>query len=149
MLRIDVALDHEPFAVDVERLRKAVSLILKDAGFKRGAISLAIVDDGTIHDVNRKFLNHDEPTDVISFVLEEDDAGIEAELVLGADTAARTAAELGVSPDDELLLYAIHGALHLVGYDDLSDEPRVEMRAAEQKYLTQFGVVLPGPSADA
>jgi probable rRNA maturation factor len=149
MLRIDVALDHEPFPVDVERLREAVSLILKDAGKKKGAISLAIVDDATIHDVNRRFLNHDEPTDVISFVLEEDGASIDAELVLGADTAKRVAAELGVSPGDELLLYAIHGALHLVGHDDLSDGPRVEMRAAEQKYLAHFGVVLPGPSADA
>lgn len=147
MLRIDVALDHKPFPIDVARLRDAVTRILKDAGKKKAVISLAIVDDATIHDVNLRFLQHDEPTDVISFVLEEDETSIEAELVLGADVAARVAGELGVAPGDELLLYAVHGALHLVGHDDLSDEPRELMRAAERKYLAQFGIVLPGPTA--
>jgi probable rRNA maturation factor len=107
---------------------------------------LAVVDDATIHDVNRRFLNHDEPTDVVTFVLEESENSLDGEIVLGADVAWRTAAELRVSPGDELLLYVIHGALHLVGYDDLSDEPRVEMRRCEQQYLAAFGVRLPEPS---
>jgi probable rRNA maturation factor len=149
MLRIDIALDHEPFAVDVGRLRDAVRRILNDHGKQRGAISLAVVDDATIHDVNRRFLNHDEPTDVISFVLEEDETSLDGEIVLGADVAARSAAQLGIAPGDELLLYTIHGALHLVGYDDLSDEPRMAMRAAEKKYLAAFGITLPEASADA
>jgi len=146
MLRIDVALDHQPFPIDVERLRKAVRSVLDDHGFEQGSVSLAIVDDAVIHDVNRRFLQHDEPTDVVTFVLEQDEGMLEGELVLGADVAARTAAELGVQPDDELLLYAIHGALHLVGYDDLSDEPRVEMRRQEREYLAAFGLQLPEPS---
>ena len=146
MLRIDVALDHEPFHVDVERLRVAVRRVLSDHEIKKGSISLAIVDDATIHDVNRRFLNHNEPTDVVTFVLEEAPGSIEGELVLGADVAARTAKDLNVAPGDELLLYAIHGALHLVGYDDLSPEPRVEMRAQERKYLATFGLELPEPS---
>jgi len=48
-----------------------------------------------------------------------------------------------------LLLYCIHGALHLVGHDDLTPEPRREMRAAEKKYLALFGVELPSASDDA
>jgi probable rRNA maturation factor len=145
MLRIDVALDHEPFAVDVERLREAVRRVLADHGKSKGSISLAVVDDATIHDVNRRFLNHDEPTDVLTFVLDEDEASIDGEIVLGADTAARVAAELNVPPGDELLLYAIHGALHLAGYDDLAPEPRAAMRRAERKYLEAFGLRLPEP----
>lgn len=148
MLRIDLALDHEPFPIDGERLRAAVRQILKDHGKTKGSVSLAVVDDATIHDVNRRFLQHDEPTDVVSFVLEEEGASLDGEIVLGADTAARTARELGVAAGDELLLYAIHGALHLVGYDDLSDEPRVEMRAQERKYLAAHGIVLPEPTSN-
>ena len=146
MLRIDVALDHEPFPVDVERLREAVRRVLSDHGKTKGSISLAVVDDATIHDVNRRFLNHDEPTDVVTFVLEETETLLDGEIVLGADVAARTAAELGVDPADELLLYVVHGALHLVGYDDLSPEPRVEMRKQEREYLATFDVRLPEPS---
>lgn len=148
MIRVDFTIEHEPFPVDAERLCDAVKRIVKDAGKTKGAISLAVVDDATIHDVNLKYLNHDEPTDVVSFVLEEDEKLLDGEIVLGADVAARSAAELNVDPGDELLLYCIHGALHLVGHDDLTPEPRREMRAAEKKYLALFGVELPSASDD-
>lgn len=148
MIRVDIAVEHEPFPVDVERLRAAVRRITQDAGKTKGAISVAVVDDATIHDVNLRFLQHDEPTDVVSFVLEEDDKLLEGEVVLGADVAARTAAELGVSPADELLLYCIHGTLHLVGHDDLTPEPRKLMRAQERAYLAGFGIELPSPSEE-
>jgi probable rRNA maturation factor len=148
-LRVDIALDHEPFDVDVGRLREAVTRIARDHGRTKGTVSLAIVDDATIHDVNRRFLNHDEATDVVSFVLEEGEKLLDGELVVGADVAARTAAELGVPPGDELLLYVVHGTLHLVGYDDLSPDPRATMRAKEREYLASFGVELPAPADDA
>jgi probable rRNA maturation factor len=147
--RVDIALDHEPFPVDVERLREAVTRIARDHGRSKGTVSVAIVDDATIHDVNRRFLNHDEPTDVVSFVLEEGEKLLDGELIVGADVAVRTAAELGVPPGDELLLYVIHGTLHLAGYDDLTPEPRGTMRAKEREYLASFGVELPAPADDA
>ena len=84
---------------------------------------------------------------MVTFVLEEAESSLDGEIVLGADVAARVAAELGVPAGDELLLYVIHGALHLVGYDDLSDEPRVEMRRFERQYLASFGVRLPEPTS--
>ena len=63
-------------------------------------------------------LNHDWPTDVLSFVLEDDDGHLEGEVIISADTAAAAAAELGWPPAAEQLLYVIHGMLHLVGYRD-------------------------------
>ncbi len=148
MIRIDVAVEHEPFPVDADRLADAVRRILRDHGKRRGSVSLAVVDDAAIHDVNRRFLSHDEPTDVISFVLEDEGTLMEGEIVLGVETALRTARELNVAPEDELLLYAIHGALHLAGYDDLSPEPRRAMRAKERDYLRSYDVELPAASDD-
>ncbi|MBL9082500.1 MAG: rRNA maturation RNase YbeY [Planctomycetales bacterium] len=145
MIRVDITVEHEPFPVDVERLRAAVLRIVKDAGKSKGSVSVAVVDDATIHDVNLRFLQHDEPTDVVSFALEDEGKLLEGEIVLGADVAARSAAELKIPPDDELLLYAIHGALHIVGHDDLTPEPRKTMRAREREYLAAFGVSLPSP----
>lgn len=147
-LRVDIAVEYEPFEIDVDRLRSAADKILRDHGIERGTVSLAVVDDPSIHDINRKFLDHDEPTDVISFALEEEPGYLEGEIVASADTARRTAAELGIAPADELLLYVIHGSLHLVGYDDLTPEPRTAMRAAERKYLAEFGLELPSPTED-
>ena len=113
---------------------------MQDSAFSSAAISLAVVDDETIHELNRRHLDHDWPTDVLSFVLEDDGDHLEGEVIISADTAAAAADELGCSAADEQLLYVIHGMLHLVGYDDKSDADAQEMRAAEARYLQQFGV---------
>jgi probable rRNA maturation factor len=140
---VAVSINQSRHEVDQRRLIEAALAILRDSTFSTASISLAVVDDETIHELNRRHLNHDWPTDVLSFVL--DDAGdhLEGEIILSADTASSVAEELGVPAADEQLLYVIHGMLHLIGYDDRSDEDAVEMRAAEVKYLSRFGVELP------
>src|SRR5882757_933779 len=107
--------------VNEAQLTEAATAVLQDSTFSSAAISLAVVDDETIHDLNRRHLEHDWPTDVLSFVLEDDGDHLEGEVVLSADTAAIAAEELGSSPSEEQLLYVVHGMLHLVGYDDKSD----------------------------
>ncbi len=140
MLSIDLCNDHPTHQVDETRLRRAVAAILADAGIARGSVSIAVVDDARIHELNRQFLEHDYPTDVLSFVLEQQPGELEGEVIVSADTAARMADSFAWTTDDELLLYVIHGTLHLVGYDDLEDEPRQQTRAAEQRYLSLVGL---------
>ncbi len=106
--------------VDEAQLIEAATAVLQDSAFSSAAISLAVVDDATIHELNRRYLDHDWPTDVLSFVLEDDGDHLEGEVILSADTAAAAAAEVGWPAADEQLLYVIHGMLHLVGYDDKS-----------------------------
>ncbi len=127
-------------AVDEPRLIQAAEAILHDSPYFSANISLAIVDDATIHELNRRHLKHDWPTDVLSFALEDDDTHLEGEVILSADTAATTAEELGIAAGDEQLLYVIHGMLHLVGYGDKSADEAKEMRAAEARYMKQLGV---------
>jgi len=109
-------------------------------------VSIAIVDDPTIHQLNREHLDHDWPTDVISFIFEADEetASVEGEIVASIDTATRLAQTAGWSAEDELLLYIIHGLLHLAGLDDIEPEDQVEMRVAERDCLLALGV----PGAD-
>jgi probable rRNA maturation factor len=128
--------------VNESQLVEAATAVLEDSDFSSAAISLAVVDDETIHDLNRRHLEHDWPTDVLSFVLEDEGDHLEGEVILSADTAASAAEELGHSPAEEQLLYVIHGLLHLVGYDDKSDTDAQEMRVAEAHYLQIFGVEL-------
>jgi probable rRNA maturation factor len=128
--------------VNEAQLTAAATAVLRDSAFSSAAISLAVVDDETIHELNRRHLEHDWPTDVLSFVLEDDGDHLEGEVILSADTAATAAEELGNSAAEEQLLYVIHGMLHLIGYDDKSDADAREMRAAEASYLQQFGVEL-------
>jgi probable rRNA maturation factor len=128
--------------IDETQLTEAASAILQDSAYSSAAISLAVVDDETIHELNRRHLEHDWPTDVLSFVLEDDGDHLEGEVILSADTASAAAGEHGHAAAEEQLLYVIHGMLHLVGYDDKADENAQEMRAAEARYLQQFGVEL-------
>lgn len=126
--------------VDRARLKEGVQRVLAGEGIAKATISLAVVDDPTMHELNRKYLNHDYPTDVLSFLLEVDDEHLEGEIIISADYAAREAAHFQWTPQDEMLLYVIHGTLHLAGYDDLEPELKAEMRAKEREYLAQFGL---------
>jgi probable rRNA maturation factor len=96
-----------------------------------------------MRELNRQFLEHDYATDVLSFVLESSPDGLEGEIVISADTAAAAAGKYGWRPHDELLLYSIHGALHLAGWDDADEEQAAAMRLRERHYLASFGLLPP------
>lgn len=143
MFRITIADNQQRLTFDRARLRAAVKTVLQCEGIDKARISLAIVDDPCIHELNRRYLAHDEPTDVLSFVLERRPGFVEGEIVASADTAARRAVQFNWPPADELLLYVVHGALHLAGYDDQTPAARGEMRRRERLYLHEFGLLPP------
>jgi probable rRNA maturation factor len=126
--------------VDRARLKEGVKRVFAGEGIDSAIISIAVVDDPTMHELNRRYLQHDYPTDVLSFLLEEDERRLEGEIIISADYAAREAAHFGWTPQDEMLLYIIHGSLHLAGYDDLEPDLKAEMRAKEREYLAGFGL---------
>lgn len=142
-IELSLANEQSAHAVDGRKLMGAARRVLADSKFKTAKVSLAVVDDAAIHALNRQYLQHDWPTDVLSFVLDAEGTHLSGEVILSADTAARTAAEGGWSPGDEQLLYVIHGVLHLVGLDDQSEAQARNMRAAERFYLEECGVELP------
>jgi probable rRNA maturation factor len=148
MIEIEIADQQSHVLVDANRIMRGARAILEDHGPSETLVSIAIVDDPTIHVLNRQYLRHDYPTDVLSFVLEQRHDMLEGEVVVSADTAARQAERFGWAADDELLLYIIHGVLHLVGFDDQSDEARVKMRGAERSYLARVGVTVRDQVAD-
>lgn len=118
-------------------------------------LSVTVVDDRTMHHLNRAHLNHDYTTDVISFPLEwsgpaeqppttdsdrAKDAIVEGEIVVNADYAARMAVEVGWDVVSELTLYAVHGMLHICGYDDLTPSEKDIMRSREAAVLNGLGL---------
>ena len=132
---VEVADRQATVQVDSSLLAEAVRSVIDDAGKTSAEVSVAVVDDATIQRINRDFLSHDYPTDVLSFALEETDERLEGEIILSAETAVRNAREFGQPVANELLLYAIHGALHLVGYEDKAESSAGKMRAAEERYM--------------
>ena len=142
-IAVGIADEQELRPIDqaiADRMMDAVRVIAADFGYEEGEISVAVMDDAAIRQLNQEYLDHDWATDVITFPLEEDDLVLEGEIVVSRETADREAANHPWSGDDELLLYVIHGMLHLVGFDDTEDEARAEMKAAERDYLMRFKV---------
>src|SRR5436305_9069704 len=141
-LKIEINREHQRHTVAAARLKKALRLILRDAGIKSAEISIALVSDERMHELNRQYLQHDYPTDVLSFSLARDEQAksLDGEIIASADYAAREAVRYHWSTDDELLLYIIHGCLHLIGYDDTTAKGKAAMREAEAKYLARFGL---------
>lgn len=138
-LKIEFA-DQQNLSVDTKPLAEIAASILEDHGVTEGELSIALVDDSSIREMNQKYLNHDWETDVISFVLDESDCSLTGQLIVSTETAQRVAVELDSTIAGELALYVAHGTLHLVGFDDLSEPDATNMRLAEKEYLERFSI---------
>ena len=92
MIRIEIANRQRAIPLDRRMLRRAVRAILADEGVAEAEISIAIVDDREIRELHRRYLGEDEPTDVLSFVLEQSESRLDGEVIASADTARRQAA---------------------------------------------------------
>jgi probable rRNA maturation factor len=137
-IKVAIASPQELVVVDRKRLRETAQRVLEGEGIRDAEISLAFVDNPTIHQLNKRYLNHDEPTDVLSFPLSEGKR-LAGELVIGAEVARAQADGAGHDVQAELGLYVIHGLLHLCGYDDAEPKDAAKMRERERHYLKEMG----------
>jgi probable rRNA maturation factor len=141
MSRVTIACPQEIVEIDRGRMRQVVRTVLEGEGVADAEISLAFVDNPTIHTLNKRYLQHDEPTDVLSFPLSEPSAKkLAGELVVGVEVAQVQARERGHDVQVELALYVIHGVLHLCGLDDKTETAAAEMRHRERHYLRELGL---------
>jgi probable rRNA maturation factor len=154
-----LANEQSSIALHKRRLGDALRVTLEDERVATCELSVAVVTDARIHEINRQFLNHDFPTDVITFELSPPTrvAGIrrrpagmpvrrgaalqiEGEIVVSAETARRCSPEFCWTPHQELMLYLVHGVLHLCGYDDLDSREERLMRRRESEILAKLGL---------
>jgi probable rRNA maturation factor len=128
-------------------MRDVARAVLEGEGVAEAEISLAFVDNPTIHRLNQRYLQHDEPTDVLSFPMSEPNAKkLAGELVIGAEVALTQAKERGHDVQAELALYVVHGLLHLCGHDDYDPSDAARMRERERHYLELLGLPNIAPS---
>ena len=140
MLRISIANPYE-YPLEFQRLKEAARAVLEGEGVRACKVTLAFVDHSHIHRLNKQFLEHDEPTDVLTFPYTEPRSkSLEGEVVIGYGVAKENAADRGHELNLELLLYVIHGCLHLCGYEDGDNSSAAEMRAKERVYLKLLGL---------
>jgi probable rRNA maturation factor len=142
---LEILDEQDELAVDLERVREVCERILADAGIDSGRINVVFVDSETIRQFNRDFLQHDYVTDTISFPMEDrrSEGYLEGEVLVCTEIAKSRAAEFGWTADEELLLYVVHGMLHLVGFEDTTAEQRTIIQEKERSYLATLGIQVP------
>jgi probable rRNA maturation factor len=139
--------------VDLATLTSTVQHLLRLRGVTTGSLTLAITDDETVQRLNRDFRGIDAPTDVLSFAHEADAGetlalppelaaemdGFLGDIVIAFPYAKRQAAHYQNEVNAELRLLAVHGTLHLLGYDHATPEEEAAMWALQEEALAPFG----------
>ena len=106
-----------------------------------GEVRVRVVDDAEMDAAHRQYSGLPGTTDVLTFDLREDPAGLlDTDLLVCVDEAARQGARHGHDRARELLLYMVHGTLHCLGEDDATDDAAERMHAREDAVLTSIGV---------
>ena len=151
-MNISLENDQEKVVIN-EQLEQLLCLSLEAVARRHGldeavAVDVTLVDDQEIHSLNREYRSIDRPTDVLSFALDEDGGepklyGCPAlhllgDIVISMETAARQAEEFGHSLERETAYLAVHGLLHLLGYDHMEEEDRAIMREKEEEALREI-----------
>ncbi len=136
--------------ITIEAIKSKAQTLLDKLGRGNAELSILLTDDKTIASLNKRYLNRDGPTNVISFGQGEQfhnstNIDILGDIAISVDTAERQATTRGVSLTDEILILIVHGLLHLLGYlhdpkegASLKDESL--MQAEETRLLSLIGV---------
>jgi len=117
----------------------AVSAALAHGGRPELTLSVVFVSDAELARLHAEHLGDPSPTDVMAFDLGAEGGGPAGEVYVSVERARAVARERDLAPEAELLLYVVHGCLHLCGHDDHAPRARARMRAAERAVLARLG----------
>ena len=131
---IDVMMPH----LDLDRVREWISGVVDSCGYRVGELYYHFCSDEALLGINQQRLGHDFYTDIVTFPIFDEGDIISSEFCISLDRVAENSLLFGRSFENELLRVVIHGVLHLVGYDDHSDEDIAKMRAKEEECLQRF-----------
>jgi probable rRNA maturation factor len=120
-----------------KRAKKTIEEVIRNELRVSGDLNVIITNDESIREINLKFLSHDYYTDVIAFNYSEDEV-INGEIYISIETVKRNAFEYKVNVREEVLRVIIHGVLHLIGFEDKTDEEKEEMRRMEDFWLEKL-----------
>ncbi len=118
-----------------KRQKWLTEVILKE-GRKSGQINIILCSDSYLLQMNREYLNHDYYTDIITFDYSEGDRTLSGDLFISVDRVKENASGFSIEFEDELDRVIVHGVLHLIGYNDKTDQEKSEMRKKEEGYLS-------------
>jgi probable rRNA maturation factor len=132
--------------IDTSELDRVIKFACKHLKIENPLLNIVIVDNKKIREINRDYRNKDAVTDVISFAFEEvkdvnyEDVRFLGEIYISYERCVEQAADFGHSVKREFCHFAVHGLLHLLGYDHMNEEDKKVMRALEEEILNEYDI---------
>ncbi|RFB17555.1 rRNA maturation RNase YbeY [Bacillus sp. HNG] len=154
-MRLEIDFNDEIGEVKEEEcklVRELLFLAAEKEGVKEGTeVSITFVDNDRIQEINREYRDKDQPTDVISFAMEEMGEGeiaiigedipkLLGDIIISIPRAREQAEDYGHSFARELGFLAVHGFLHLLGYDHMTKEDESKMFSRQKEILEAYGL---------
>ena len=150
---MNVLIDKNPETLEIEKnleseILRAAEIVGEVYGVENSEVSITLTDDKNIHELNKKFRGIDRATDVLSFALRESEepeilnAEIETlgDIIISVERAKVQAEEFGHSFLREVIFLEVHGLLHLLGYDHIQEDDRIEMEAEQKFIMDKLGI---------
>jgi probable rRNA maturation factor len=126
--------------LNLRQIKLLVRAALDFLRVSESGLSFVFVTHQKMRALNRRYYHLDNSTDVLSFDLGGKTAGLRGEIIISPESAAGYVRENGGDLSAEIMLYAVHGILHLAGYDDHRPADTARMRAKEQEIMRALGV---------
>ncbi len=139
---VEIANLQKHYEINKSKIRKVVKVVLNKE-VKSAKLSIAFVDNEEIKRLNERFLGSNEVTDVIAFRLNNKEDILSGEIVISVETAVEVANKKKSSVEGEIILYLVHGILHLLGYNDNNKKNATIMHEKESKILAFLGYNVP------
>lgn len=153
IMQVLIDKDPESIAVDksfVDTIELAANKMADLYDLKDSEVSITLTNNEKIHELNKQYRNIDRPTDVLSFALNEGDepaikggapVNVLGDIVISLEKAVEQSGEYGHSAKREVAFLTVHGMLHLLGYDHMQEDDRLEMRKEEDFVMEKLGIL--------
>lgn len=143
---VNVVNNYNKNIEEFDYLKDFISYLVEKLELQNALFNVIIVDDKYIHKINKEYRGIDRPTDVISFALEDDkqidlpDLRVLGDIYISYDKVISQAKEYGHSNKRELCFLAVHGLLHLLGYDHMTKDDEIKMFSLQKELLNSYGI---------
>lgn len=132
----------------VNEIKRAIELIVDLYDVTENEVSITLTTDEIIHNLNKNYRGIDRPTDVLSFAFRESDepeivnseSDILGDIIISVERATSQAHDYGHSLKREIVFLTVHGMLHLLGYDHIDDDDRIEMENEQSFIMDKLGI---------
>lgn len=119
-------------------IHKLINLLKREFNFTISNLEISFVNSNEIILINKKYLNHDGSTDIITFEYSPSNSSLEGEIIISKYDAFFNAKRLRTSLKEEILRLLIHGILHLLGYNDIKKDEKKMMKSKENELVSKY-----------